>query len=55
LDLAETLRTDKEAKANLRDVYVVAGYQLEAMDGKKMWVYPHADRNRLSNPPSQIF
>jgi PHD/YefM family antitoxin component YafN of YafNO toxin-antitoxin module len=42
-DLAETLRTDKEATADLRQAYVTAGYQLEERDGKKVWVYPHAD------------
>ncbi|MBE7567506.1 MobQ family relaxase [Acidithiobacillus sp. HP-11] len=43
LDLAETLRTDKEAKANLRQAYLSAGYQLEERDGKEVWVYPHTD------------
>ncbi len=43
LDLAETLRTDKETKANLRQAYLSAGYQLEDRDGKEVWVYPHTD------------
>ena len=43
LDLAEWLRTDKEAKANLRQAYLSAGYQLEERDGKEVWVYPHTD------------
>ena len=43
LDLAEWLRTDKETKANLRQAYLSAGYQLEERDGKEVWVYPHTD------------
>ncbi|MBU2785892.1 MobA/MobL family protein [Acidithiobacillus ferriphilus] len=43
LELAELIRTDQEAKANLRQAYAAAGYRLEERDGKGFWVYPHAD------------
>ncbi len=42
-DLVDLLRTDQEAKANLRAAYAAAGYRLEDRDGKRVWVYPHAD------------
>ncbi len=42
-DLVDLLRTDQEAKANLRAAYAAAGYRLEERDGKRVWVYPHGD------------
>ena len=42
-DLVDLLRTDQEAKANLRAAYAAAGYRLEERDGKRVWVYPPAD------------
>ncbi|WP_077273152.1 MobQ family relaxase [Acidithiobacillus thiooxidans] len=43
LELAELIRSDREAKADLRKAYAAAGYRLEDRDGKGFWVYPHAD------------
>ncbi|MDD2657786.1 MAG: MobQ family relaxase, partial [Candidatus Pacebacteria bacterium] len=43
LELAELIRFDREAKADLRKAYAAAGYRLEDRDGKGFWVYPHAD------------
>jgi len=43
LVLAETLRAVKEAKANLRQADLSAGYQLEERDGKEVRIYPHTD------------
>ena len=43
LELAELIRSDREAKADLRKAYAAAGYRLEERDGKGFWVYPHAD------------
>ncbi|MHB1883205.1 MAG: LPD7 domain-containing protein, partial [Acidithiobacillus sp.] len=43
LELAELIRSDREAKANLRQAYAAAGYRLEERDGKSVWVYPHGD------------
>ena len=43
LELAELIRSDREATADLRKAYAAAGYRLEDRDGKGFWVYPHAD------------
>ena len=42
-ELAELLQTDLEAKVSLPAAYRAAGYRLEARDGKRVWIYPHAD------------
>ena len=42
-ELAELMRSDGEAKADLRPAYAAAGYRLEEREGKRVWVYPHDD------------
>ncbi|WP_425648424.1 MobQ family relaxase (plasmid) [Acidithiobacillus ferruginosus] len=40
LDLAETLRTDVEARADLEKAYAEAGYRLEEREGRHVLAYP---------------
>ncbi len=42
-ELAELLQNDSEATVSLPAAYRAAGYRLEAREGKRVWIYPHAD------------